>query len=458
MTLVTRQTIVDDDGTFTAGTVGDADFFADFYDQIDDQCHSTTNPTVKPKAVTDEVVAARGSKASLDARLDVVLNDDGTLKTQATLVTAAQVQSALGGRNVAVNGDLDDWSAGGAAAPDSFTLAGAGATIARTGVAMADTFHFGTGSGFAAKVTRAGTDWTLTQDVIAAASFANYVNVKGQKVSAAVKGKTAIGSLLRLVIDDGVSTTASSYHTGGGAEEHLSVTHTISNSATKVSVYAEGTGSNGDAYVGGFTIVFADLAPSDWAPLSREMDANSTRRGLVALGTQSIPGQKQFDLTPQYKPGGDSAYDATVSGLLPGSVDTTQHANSGAGLTDLTSYALPANVLNANGKAIRIRWWGSYAANANNKQLFFKFGATTFVLEAGAINGVDWSGEAIIMRTGAATQKVFAESRTRGGGLIVARSGTAAETLANSITIKTQAQGVANNDILQEGFFVEVLG
>lgn len=340
MTLVTRQSIVDDDGTFTFGTVGDVTFFSSFYDEIDDQCHSTTNPTVKPKAITDEVVAARGSKASVDARLDVALNDDGTLKTQSSLIAASTYQAGLGSRNVVLNGDLDAWTAGGAAAPDSFTLTGGGATIARTGIAQADTFHFGTGSGFAAKVTRAGTDWKLTQDVISAADFAKYVNVKSQKVSVAVKGKTAIASYLRIVVDDGVTTTASSYHTGGGTEEHLSVTHTISNSATKLSVYVEGTGSNGDGYVGGFVIVFADLAPTDWQALSTINDASSTVKGLVTTGAQTFAGAKTFAAAPVFQ-----ALPTGLSGILFSRATGDFTKNNNVTLGDVTglSFAIGAN-------------------------------------------------------------------------------------------------------------------
>lgn len=298
MTVVVRQAMVDDSGLFTDGTAITKAFVDSVYDTIDDQAHSTTNPTIKPKATTDEVVNARGSKATLDARLDVVLNEDGTLKTQATLITAAQVQSLLGSRNVANNGDLADWTLGGALAPDNFTLTGAAAVIARTGVAMGDTFQFGTGSGFAAKVTRVGNDWKLTQDVIASGVFTNFANVKGQTLSVAVKGKTGIASLLRIVIDDGVSTDASTYHTGGGTEEHLSVSHVISNSATKLSVYVEGTGSNGDAYFGGFIFVFSTVIPSDWQPYSIIGDANATSKGLVTIGAQTLAGIKTFNAPP----------------------------------------------------------------------------------------------------------------------------------------------------------------
>lgn len=79
MTLVSRPTMVDDTGTFDNGSVVDAAFAASPFDQIDDQCHSATNTTVKPKAITDEVVTARGSKVNLGARLDVSIASDGTL-------------------------------------------------------------------------------------------------------------------------------------------------------------------------------------------------------------------------------------------------------------------------------------------------------------------------------------------------------------------------------------------
>lgn len=297
MTLVTRQAMSDDSGVFTDGTAVNKAFIDQIYDQVDDQCHSSTNPTVKPKAVTDEVVAARGSKASLDARLDVSLEEDGTLKSQASLVSASQWQGALGSRNVALNGDLDNWTAGGSAAPDDWTLTTV--TIARTGSGMGDTFQFGTGaSGFAAKLTRAGSDGTLKQNVIPSAVFTNFANVKGQKFGVSMKAKTSLANSCRIVVDDGVSTTASSFHTGGGTEEHLSAVHTISNTATKLDVYVDITGSDGDSYVGGFNFVFAALAPADWSPLSQPPDASSARGGLVSVGAQTIPGVKTFASPP----------------------------------------------------------------------------------------------------------------------------------------------------------------
>jgi hypothetical protein len=297
MTLVSRPSMTDDDGTFTSGTEVDEAFIDDLLDEIDDQNHSSTNPTIKPKATTDEVVAARGSKASLDARLDVALEENGELKSQASLVTGTQFTSALGSRNVALNGDLEDWALGAALAPDDWTLTGVAATIARTGAGEADTFTFGSGT-YAAKITRVGNDVDLHQVVVAAADIANYADMRSQKFSVGMNGKTSVASHLRIVVDDGVTQTASSYHTGGGTAEWLSVTHPISASATKLHVIVEVNGSNGDAYCGGFNFVFADSAPSAWQPLSSLPPATATRRGIVSTGAQTWAGVKTLNSPP----------------------------------------------------------------------------------------------------------------------------------------------------------------
>jgi hypothetical protein len=326
----------DDDGTFTSGSVVNKAFVDQIYGQIDDQVHSLTNTAIKPKAITDEVVAARGSLGTLDARLDVALNNDGTLKTQASLITVAEVQAGLGSRNVAVNGDFDDWSAGASAAPDNFTLTTL--TIVRTGSGEADTSTFGAGR-YAARLTRAGTDGSLKQTVIAAADFANHANVKGQKVSVAVKVHTVDTNLARVTVDDGATTSSSSYHSGDGVTEGtlnqvetLTVTHQISGSATKLEVLLELNNTSGDAYFGGLVIVFAPYAPSDWQPLSSERDASSTRRGLVSILAQTWAGIKTF-LSP---PIGARYFSRTTA-------DFTKNANVTLGNVTGLSFPVVAN-------------------------------------------------------------------------------------------------------------------
>jgi hypothetical protein len=325
------------------------------------------------------------------------LNEDGTLKTQAGLATTAQLQSLAAAINVAVNGDLDDWSAGGAAAPDNFTLSGAGAAIARTGPGQADTFSFNTGlAGYAAKLTRSGADVKLTQAVIATADFGKMANCKGQKVSAAIKGKTAIASHLRVVVDDGATQGASSYHTGGGSEEHLTVTHTISSSATKLDVVVEVNSSNGDAYAGGLVIVFGDVAPSDWSPLSSPPDATATRRGLVSIGAQTFAGAKTFNVLPTYKLGAEATAAVTPRGRK--TTDATVVGNIGGGTADLHSFTIPAGTLDTNGKTIHIQTWGTFGDAGNAKTLTLNIetytGINTTVTSSAA-----WWWDIYIVRT-----------------------------------------------------------
>jgi hypothetical protein len=73
VTLLTLwPTIVDDSGTKTDGTTLDKALFDEIKAAIEDQVHSTVNTTVKPKTITDEVIAGRGGQASLDARFDAI--------------------------------------------------------------------------------------------------------------------------------------------------------------------------------------------------------------------------------------------------------------------------------------------------------------------------------------------------------------------------------------------------
>lgn len=68
-----------DTGDGQSGTIIDDDLLDDIRDAINGLVHSSTNASVSPAEAIDEVVAARGSKASLTARLDVSLTAAGLL-------------------------------------------------------------------------------------------------------------------------------------------------------------------------------------------------------------------------------------------------------------------------------------------------------------------------------------------------------------------------------------------
>jgi hypothetical protein len=270
MALAGWPTIVDDTGGGQDGTVLDAALFAAMEAAIEAQTGSVTNPTVTPADTTDEVVQARGSLPTLDGRLDVSLNNDGTLKTQANLITSAQAQTLLGAKNLIPNDLLLLWSQGDAAAPDYTVVSGAGAAVARVGVGLADTQQMGYGD-FAAKLTFGSAAARLTWTLLNATEFTRALALRGRKVSFGALVKTSIANHASIVVDDGISTTASDFHTGGGTVEWLTVTHTISASATKLNVYFK-VSAAGSAYVGAMTGVLADLAPAAWIPCAMIRD------------------------------------------------------------------------------------------------------------------------------------------------------------------------------------------
>lgn len=97
MTLVVRPAMTDSPDGSSGGTDVNKAFVDSLLDTVDDQCHSTTNPTLKPKAVTDEVKTARGNKASLNARLTVGMDADGNLTMPASFTALqTEVQTARG--------------------------------------------------------------------------------------------------------------------------------------------------------------------------------------------------------------------------------------------------------------------------------------------------------------------------------------------------------------------------
>jgi len=347
MSLVTRQTMTDDSGTFVDGTVVDKDFVDQIYDQIDDQNHSSTNPTIKPKATTDEVVAARGSKASLDARLDIALNDDGTLKTQASLVSQTDAASFIGKRNLTKNDEFSIWTAGGAAAPDNFTLSGTGAAVTKCGSGESDTTSLDAGT-YCAKITYGSATAKLTQAILSASEVSRWGRVKGKNVFVGIRAKSSIANHASIVADDGVTTTRGgltgdgTYHSGSGNAEWIWCTHTLSNSATKLDVYCE-VASAGAAYFGGLIVIFSDVALADWFPLSNQ--------------TNFPQGPPTVQIVP------------TITGKVPVVIAQGNAGTSGYGAFRTVNNAkkvvtIPAGTLAADGDMLVIDWQGAQAVAA----------------------------------------------------------------------------------------------
>jgi hypothetical protein len=252
-------TVTDDDGTGQTGTVLDLAFFNLVKASIEDQVHSTTNAE-KPKAITDEVVTARGNMTDLNDRLDGVIDADGNLITPATIVSASQLQSTIGGKNLAMDPMCEFWHESLTAAPTYWnSLTNATITIAGTG--QTDTTRkFGD---YCIALTWTSGTGSLTQTHVPTGSaFVRADVMKGEtmKFGFGMWVKTSIASHARVQLTDGDSTTSSSYHTGGGAWEWLSGVHTVSAAATKLESVIQ-IASAGTAYYSGLTVVSGDFAP-----------------------------------------------------------------------------------------------------------------------------------------------------------------------------------------------------
>lgn len=148
---------------------------------------------------------------------------------------------------------------------------------------------------------------------------------------------------------------------------------------------------------------------------------------------------------------------------LGGSIykSVTAGNNTSTGETTLDSYSVAANLLNANGRGLRITAWGTFAANANTKTVRLKFGSTDLTSGAftGTTNGGSWKVSATILRTGAATQTAVCDWGTTTG--TVSRQGNVtspAETLSGAVTLALTGQsGTASNDITSAALHIEFL-
>lgn len=134
----------------------------------------------------------------------------------------------------------NDYSSGSLVA-DNWTLAGASATYARS------TTQVRKGK-YSAAITRAGTDCTLTQTVDLRETGVAADGIKGRTVVGVGVIWSAVASQVRVQVSDGVTTSNSSYHTGGSSWEELTVSHTMSTSATTLTVAVSVETSNTVAY------------------------------------------------------------------------------------------------------------------------------------------------------------------------------------------------------------------
>jgi hypothetical protein len=124
---------------------------------------------------------------------------------------------------------------------------------------------------------------------------------------------------------------------------------------------------------------------------------------------------------------------------------------------DLATYTLKANAFKA-GQKIRVKAFGTFAANTNTKTLRLWFGSASLGGAGGAFNNAHWTIEAEIIYVGSASQKTIRIGFVTGNNQSVSYLATSQNTAAD-IVIKIQGQnGTASaGDIVFEGMSIEIV-
>lgn len=190
-----------------------------------------------------------------------------------------------------------------------------------------------------------------------------------------------------------------------------------------------------------------------------------TNKTLVTpgiTGTMTIADAWTFRGSLYAGAGSGALTSVRVGGLL--TFDSTQAA-TGANTTDTTlyTYTLPANVLDLDGRLLRVVAYGSLGATSNTKTVRLKWNGTsgtTVVSFVGTNNASKWMIIGYVLRTGSNTQDVFGYLPMGGASQDIGpnnATATATDSAAIVLAITAQNGVAAASDIVYEGSFIELL-
>lgn len=208
------------------------------------------------------------------------------------------------------------------------------------------------------------------------------------------------------------------------------------------------TNSGGTSFVGGITVMPGGTL------MSLTFIYRSTTVIEILGGMASSVESLAVTLGLSVKAGLSAGTIAKVGGIIHNAFAAV--GNVGTGEDTLLSFPLPANTLSADGMSVRLTAYITFAANANNKTLKVKFGATTgYDSTALAINNAAAFVRVVmdITRTGAATQMLDITITPDNSiiGTLVSREihTTSAETLSGSVNIIITGEATTTNDIVK---------
>ena len=181
--------------------------------------------------------------------------------------------------NLLVNGSFEKWSQGAALPPDGWNVATSPYTIARESSTV--------------KHRSYSVDFTASpslNNIYQSIEGVNFYKGKTVKLWCWVNCSTA--SLARIKVYDGVATTASAFHSGGGTWELLVITHEVSSSATELTVQLT-LEAAGTAFFDACVLVdFADVL----GYLGNSQSAQLPRNFIDGLEMENDSGDTQHDI------------------------------------------------------------------------------------------------------------------------------------------------------------------
>lgn len=145
-----------------------------------------------------------------------------------------------------------------------------------------------------------------------------------------------------------------------------------------------------------------------------------------------------------------------TQGLNGGYVGGLPLATTGTSIQTLGSVTLPASILNATGKGVRLKCWGSGTSTGTNTMTMQFGNATAFAIAGSATTAGVFQSEVDVIKTGASTQQIlssgaFNTTLTTPTNI----SGSVTDTAA--ITVTCSGTSTTSGQFTLGGMFVEVL-
>lgn len=192
------------------------------------------------------------------------------------------LQQALDGGNLIADPTFLIWAAGDAAAPTHYAVGGTTPTVARAGLGLGDTNRL-IGK-YCVKLTGGAAAGNINQNLLPATMDTGW---QSSSWSFGCWVKSSVASAARIGLDDGIAAVVySSYHSGSGAWEWLTVTFAAAGSATLIRARLEVAAAQ-TGYFSGATVVLGPIVPLGFLPVPVIRSEITFRSfGAVTVGLQ----------------------------------------------------------------------------------------------------------------------------------------------------------------------------